>query len=644
MAIRLVRHDRINQTLFLSPQTDTTLLPGDVLVVESKQSLLGTTKVMNIGHSGNSLRSAVPANVETPGVQVAYLNVLDRPVIVKLRNEEARLDHIVQMLGQPIELAGSVRVLGPERAANPNQPATVSQRLADGTVLVFPRGAVHRNKLPATLPKPYDSEIAVGAFPSLIGGALGQSPELRSVGQLAPLLSAPGQDFAQAPGFSGQPVPLNEATPSIPTPRLSLPNETSGSSLSAAPGYRPPVTRSEALPVRPAVPTPRVEAQPTQNAVPEMPIVSSRPRVASLPFSGSAPMRSSSSSEIVEPEINDAPPPEENSKTSSRTNRLSNQGDSAPSLPSPQATLQTLSNPTEANAAPSTADAGATPFTVGQMLGILASVSALIGAALLARKHFDKPEQFDNASADFAKSMRSQMTPIEQALIDAESKWAKSDPAPNSISTPAASVSTTLAESVSSPARAEEVSRSVISESVVQSSELQTEQVANSMPVGASKVSQSSQASRTTLMSGMDDLDLLIKNGLPLREEAIHFPTGINLQGRIAPRPIYRVDRAAEKVLGSGPHFATSGSTSSNRFEREEVREQLESSDESLELDSHPAAEHRLSGPHFGRRRSGAQTATVGATASAAMPVAPASNQSTPLADALRQLQGDRPS
>lgn len=588
MAIRLIRHERVNQTLFLSPQSDTPLMPGDVLIVESKRATPGTSKVMNVGNPANGVRRVAANAGDSQGVQVAYLNVLDRPVVVKLRNEEARLDHIVQMLGQPVELAGSVQVLGTDRTSNVAQLATVSPRLTDGTVLVFRKGSVNRNKLPATLPKPYDSEIAAGAFPSLIGGAMGQSAELRSVGQLAPLMIAPGQSAASSP------APFNEPAPALQSqaPALSIPAFNAD-----PPSFPSPALRRETLPSSPEAQPPRVEAQPSQMPFSETPIVSNRPRVATLPFAGSAPMRSSSSRGPIEPEPI-APPPEE--ARPQKEDRGASRSDSAPSLPTSRAALETLSNSKDSPRLPSselTADeSGAAPFSAGQMFGILAGVSALIGAALMARKHFDKQGLTDKFSSTLSGV---QQTPIERVLAAADS----------------------IAARTSEPASAiPEPDRSSVEAAPAQS------------PLAA------------TLPAGMSDLDQLIKNALPLREETSVFPTGINLQGRLAPRPIYRVDRAAENVLGSGPHFATRSIPSETRADRFETSEQFESTVEQLELDTHPAAETRLSGPHFGRRRSGAKTVAVGESAGAAMPVAPASNQSTPLADALRQLQGDRPS
>ncbi len=521
MSIRIVRQERVAQSLYFSPQADSRLMPGDVLVVESKRALAEISKVMDAVPRTNPIRPAAAGSTEPVGVQVAFLNVLDTPVVVKLHPEDARIEHVVQMLGQPIELAGSVRVLAPERISS-----TVPQRtpgipkLSDGAVLVFPRGSINRSKLP-TLPKPYGSEIAYGAAPALIGGLFGQSPELRSVGQLAPLMVLPG--YASASSASV----LNSATAPITVP-----------ALITVPAPTPAV----------APPPPAFDAHSGS-----MPVVSSRPRIATLPFTGAAPMRSSSSRGLFESEPI-APPPQDD-----------------PTPPS-----KVLSN--DSNQAEVIEPAGASPFTAFQMFGILAGVSALIGAALLARKHFDKPSVAGHRANTRSDLASPQQTPLQSA-----------------ISTDA----THLSEVV---------------------------------PPALTPIEQALGATESAIEN---KLDRLIRNDLSLREEAVEYPEPIVLQGRIAPRPIHRLDRAAASAIGAGPHFDTTADSSANAAQ--------ESDSIAMELDAHPSSGARISGPHFGRRRRDSRPVTIGDASRAAVASREAT-PSTPLADALRQLQGDRPS
>ena len=520
MSIRIVRQERVAHSLFFSPQADSRLMPGDVLVVESKRALAEISKVMDAAPRANPIRPAAVTSADPVGVQVAFLNVLDTPVVVKLHPEDARIEHVVQMLGQPIELAGSVRVLGPERI-----PSTLPQRtsgiprLSDGAVLIFPRGSINRSKLP-TLPNPYASEIAYGASPALVGGPFGQSPELRSVGQLAPLMVLPGYDSARSAPM------LNSAT---------------------APSSVPALITAPAPTLSVAPPTPDFNPEPGP-----MPVVGSRPRIATLPFTGAAPMRSSSSRGPFESGPI-APPPQDE----------------------PQPQLKDSSS--KSNLAESTESAGASPFTAVQMFGILAGVSMLIGAALLARKHFDK-----RTAVGHHANTRSDIASPQQT------------PHPSEISPDAANLGEII-------------------------------------PPAATPIEQALDAAES---ARENKLDRLIRNDLPVREEAIVFPEPIVLQGRIAPRPIHRLDRAAESAVGSGPHFATSADSSGNASQESVARE----------LDAHPASEASITGPHFERRRRDTRPITMGGAARASDAAPREAAPSTPLADALRQLQGDRPS
>ena len=540
LSIRIVRQERVIQSLFFSPQADSRLMPGDVLVVESMRSLSAMSKVLEGGPRANPVRQTAASPADPTGVQVAYVNVLDTPIVVKLHLEDARLERVVEMLGQPIELAGAVKVIDPQKASHVMaQVASGTLRLTDGSVLIFPRGSINRSKLPS-LPKPYGSEIAYGASPSLIGGPLGQSPELRSVGQLAPLMVLPGFN----------------STPSAPM-----------RNSATAPSTVPALITAPApmLPVAPSIP----DFDPLSGS---MPVVSSRPRIATLPFTGAAPLRSSSSRGPFESE-SIAPPPQDDPQPQSMARNSSSRGESTQTTSKSNAKQNDLSS--ESHLAEPTEPAGASPFTAFQMFGILAGVSALIGAALLARKHFDKP-----AADGHRAQTRRDIASTPQTPIQSE------------ISTDAA-----------------------VSSEIV--------------PPAATPIEKALNSAEAVMEN---KLDRLIRNDLPVREEAVVFPAPIVLQGRIAPRPIHRLDRAAENVIGSGPHFATSADSSENASQESAA----------MELDAHPSNEAKISGPHFGRRRRDSRPITIGDESRAAAPREAA--PFTPLADALRQLQGDRPS
>ena len=321
------------------------------------------------------------------------------------------------------------------------------------------------------------------------------------------------------------------------------------------------------LPVAPSIP----DFDPLSGS---MPVVSSRPRIATLPFTGAAPLRSSSSRGPFESE-SIAPPPQDDPQPQSMARNSSSRGESTQTTSKSNAKQNDLSS--ESHLAEPTEPAGASPFTAFQMFGILAGVSALIGAALLARKHFDKP-----AADGHRAQTRRDIASTPQTPIQSE------------ISTDAA-----------------------VSSEIV--------------PPAATPIEKALNSAESVMEN---KLDRLIRNDLPVREEAVVFPAPIVLQGRIAPRPIHRLDRAAETVIGSGPHFATSADSSENASQESAA----------MELDAHPSNEAKISGPHFGRRRRDSRPITIGDESRAAAAAPREAAPFTPLADALRQLQGDRPS
>lgn len=347
--IRVVRQDRIVESLYFSPQTNPSLLAGDLLMVESKRAQAAISRLYDAdpqvqAEYAKAAALAVRGN-DPGGIQVAFVNVIDRPVVVKIKHENARLAQVVHMLDQPIELANSVRIIGPDRMINQaTAPQSIQTPLANGSVLVFPKHAINRNKLPP-FPVPYESEIASGAFPSLIGAPSGQSPELRNVGKLPPLIAQGETQGSQPPANLEQAtIPLPAATIEQPTPsseRLEIP--------------------------APAAPSP----------APGTPS-----RIATIPFSGQ-PRIKSSSQLLKEPDSDPAAPAEPQKAINAKNLKASK-----PSSIDPDDLLDELEPPQASNS---------TSLTVIQMLGITMCVGMLIGLALLARRHFERQQILDAA-------------------------------------------------------------------------------------------------------------------------------------------------------------------------------------------------------------------------------------------------------
>lgn len=539
--IRIVRQDRVVESLFFNPHTNVSVLPNDLLIIESKRTQAAISKM----YESDPRMRAMYANNETgrksPGlVQVALVNVLDRPVTINVKPEFAHVGHVVQMLDQPIELAQAVRVIGPERMLTQSAaPLAIDAPLSDGSVLVFPRNAINRSRLPA-VPPAYESEIASGAIPSLIGGATGQSPELRNVGQLPPMMarqSHPGLQFSQP---AAEPITI-PAAPVI--------------------NAQPPASERLEIP------------QPIQT-----PVVSTPPRIATIPFTGERRITSSSrqmqtTSEVIELPKQPKPEIEESSTTKGSRSESKKRTIEEPSLSDDELI------PDEETSTGESGKAGG--LSVWLLLSITAISGVLIGVAIWARRHFDgKP-------------------PIAQGLF--------------------AEIDAVLQQRSGSPiAKIESIPQ------------------ASAAPIIDATAVETKLPAMAPLASESTWFEQLLKDQLPIREEKIEFPAEISLQGHIVPPPILRVD-AASQPLGQGPHFTASAMP-------EQIAESpIESSSIPEQSTNQADLGHgkRPPKPHFLGRRAGENTIAAAAMAAKATSAPEIkSSSTTPVADALRHLQG----
>jgi hypothetical protein len=143
--VRVVRRDRVCQQIFLSASSPLTLLPGDLLVVDSP-SRRGRL-FQPVSHRPNSQPDANSG--PSRYVQLAFVQLLDRPVVLKMRREQATLAQIVSLLNQPVAALRSVRLIGvPGVRSTAELTSRRNGLLPDGCVLVFDSDSVNRKALP----------------------------------------------------------------------------------------------------------------------------------------------------------------------------------------------------------------------------------------------------------------------------------------------------------------------------------------------------------------------------------------------------------------------------------------------------------------------------------------------------------------
>ncbi len=130
-------------------------------------------------------------------MQVAFVNLIDRPVIVKMPSDKATLARIVELLGQPADSAENIRIFAP-LGSGPRDSDSIEQAtrpLDSGTVLVFSAPSIRRETLPA--------------FPEPIAKASSNSPVALSARQ-------PDSKFSERKQANTLPGDSNGAGPSRP--------------------------------------------------------------------------------------------------------------------------------------------------------------------------------------------------------------------------------------------------------------------------------------------------------------------------------------------------------------------------------------------------------------------------------------------
>ncbi len=170
-AIRLVRQNRIAQGRYFNPAGRDPLLPGDIVLVEN----------------------LYPQAAGAQAVSIGLIGVMDRPVVVPMRADNAQIGTVMLALGQSSELARSVQLIVPSRQ---RPPTSASAPLANGTVLIL------------------DPKL-------LVAGNLPSFPEAIPMTRVA----EPSMTQAATPAPIGVPQPaLSQLPPSIPDNRLPVTN------------------------------------------------------------------------------------------------------------------------------------------------------------------------------------------------------------------------------------------------------------------------------------------------------------------------------------------------------------------------------------------------------------------------------------
>ncbi|MCH8831097.1 MAG: hypothetical protein IID45_16115, partial [Planctomycetes bacterium] len=148
--VRILRNGRSVFQAFYSPRSQVMVLPGD-LVIAGTRSTHGVRTVAKAIPRGAS--SETKAVSQKKLVEITLLDLIDRPVVLKVRPKHASLSTLLSLLGQKGGRTSRVRVLHPV-GQNGYRTQTLGGRLSSGSILVFDSRFVQRDRIPP-LPQPY---------------------------------------------------------------------------------------------------------------------------------------------------------------------------------------------------------------------------------------------------------------------------------------------------------------------------------------------------------------------------------------------------------------------------------------------------------------------------------------------------------
>ena len=192
--IRVVREGRIAFQTYHTPRLTLTLLPGDLLLVDRGRA--DYRRGGDIHLAGQIGPRASQSRPDTESrIEVAFVGLIDRPVVLRLRETDATLGRVAELLKQSPEVIKTLRLIAPPRSRSQTKRArlTAESRLSSGSVVVFRRTHLEATRIPP-LPKPISPDerssapserrrrTAKGTHPRLGAGAPINRSGSRSLG------------------------------------------------------------------------------------------------------------------------------------------------------------------------------------------------------------------------------------------------------------------------------------------------------------------------------------------------------------------------------------------------------------------------------------------------------------------------------
>ena len=140
---RIIRNGRPGQMTTAAGAVHFELMAGDLVIADAQFAM----------SSYASRNSASEKPDSATSVQIGFVNLIDRPVVLKLKREAASVLEILSLMRQDENLAWQVQVIMPPNHRSGGQ-ARPDAKLPSEAVLVFPPNVVRASRL-APLPEPF---------------------------------------------------------------------------------------------------------------------------------------------------------------------------------------------------------------------------------------------------------------------------------------------------------------------------------------------------------------------------------------------------------------------------------------------------------------------------------------------------------
>ncbi len=259
--LRIIRRGRSGQQAYFTPSLNITLQPGDVVIADAKRDQKSTHKTATFSHQQNM--NADKSKQEH--VQIGFINLLKRPVVVKIRKDYATVPQLIQLLGQPAKMIKKVRVILGKR----QREKTGS--LPNCSLLIFEKPVFSPKTLP-DLPATLNAQQIVHAGPIGIEepdppqSAFVPENENRSDDENAVILEGPTL-FSDDVGSTDDNRIQDSNTPQV----LILPAPSGTNNIAATPGTESHLIAENDILSQPTItPAPPLELIPPMKIAPTM--------------------------------------------------------------------------------------------------------------------------------------------------------------------------------------------------------------------------------------------------------------------------------------------------------------------------------------------------------------------------------------